>query len=100
MKAYTLAMVLVIAGAAVAQENPCDICPNGVTVPESEGDDHIPFPDWNLTCAEIVQEALTVESGTSDCGLHELNVMLVCCPPTEILNPCNMCPNGIAAGDL
>ena len=91
---------LVLADAVIAQEsNPCNICPDGVTIPE--GNDWIPYSNSNVTCAMIVQDALSFESGTDDCGWEEIRGKLECCPPTEIANPCNLCPDGItnAAGD-
>ena len=97
MKASILALVLVLVHAVIAQEKPCNICPNGVTA--NGGDGFVPFGGDNRTCVQFVQDALTVESGTTECGLKELNVMIACCPPTEIVNPCTICPGGISAGD-
>lgn len=95
MKASILVLILV--HAVIAQEKPCNICPNGVTA--NGGDDFVPFASDNRTCAQLVQDALTVESGTNECGFNELNNMIACCPPTEIVNPCTICPGGISAGD-
>ena len=89
-------MVLVLVDAVVAQENPCIICPNGVTI--NKGDDHVPFADGK-TCAQVIQDALTIESDTAECGWYDVYYSHKCCPSTEIVNPCNICPNSITAGD-
>ncbi len=75
--------------------NPCIICPNGVTA--DEGESWIPWSNGNRTCAQLVQDALTTESGTNDCGMKEINEMIACCPPTSVANPCTICPDGITA---
>jgi hypothetical protein len=77
-------------------ENPCIICPNGVTAPE--GDGWIPFSNDNRTCAELVRDALTVQSGTSECGWYEIDDTYYCCHSEPVI-PCNLCPNGITADD-
>ena len=77
-------------------DNPCIICPDGIT----EGmDDVAPYANNEdfRTCAQIVQDALSVESGTGDCGYAELR-QVGCCY-AEPANPCNICPNGATAGD-
>jgi hypothetical protein len=63
MKASILAVVLALFHAVIAQEKPCNICPNGVTA--NGGDDFVPFTCDNRKCAQLVQDALTVESGTT-----------------------------------
>jgi hypothetical protein len=77
-------------------ENPCIICPSGVTAPE--GNDWIPFSNDNRTCAELVQDALTVQYGTDECGWYEIDDTYHCCR-TEPAIRCNICPNGITADD-
>jgi hypothetical protein len=77
-------------------ENPCIICPTGVTAPQ--GDGWIPFSNDNRTCAELVQDALTVQSGTSECGWYEIDDTYYCCHSEPVI-PCNRCPNGITADD-
>ena len=51
-------------------ENQCVICPNG---PSTGFDDYAPYADdeYDRTCAQLIQNALTVESGTADCGWYE-----------------------------
>ena len=76
------------------QENRCIICPDGITA--TQGDDYAPHANngYYRTCAELVQDAFEVESGTDDCGVKEINDMFNCCY-IEPLNPCTICPNGI-----
>ena len=64
--------------------------------PSLEAMPSIPFGDGR-TCAQLVQDTLTIESGTNECRFKELNEMIACCPPTEIVNPCTICPDGISA---
>ena len=77
-------------------ENQCIVCPNGVkdgmndVAPYDAGGD-------SRTCVQLVTDALTIESGTEDCGWAEY-VELECCF-TEPSNSCNVCPDGATAGD-
>jgi hypothetical protein len=77
-------------------ENQCVICPNG---PSTGFDDYAPYADdeYDRTCAQLIQNALTVESGTADCGWYEFGE-LECCE-TQHENPCVICPDGATAGD-
>jgi hypothetical protein len=76
-------------------ENQCVICPNG---PSTSLDDYAPYATNGdgRTCAELLQDALTIESGTEDCGWAELNDGVECCY-SEPVNPCIICPDGVTA---
>jgi hypothetical protein len=92
MKTSILAVVFVMADAVIAQDNPCNICPDGVTA--AGGDDYDPFQD-GTTCAEMIQAASSYETGTEDCGWAELYEPNCCY--SEPVNPCNFCPDGVTA---
>ena len=73
----------------------CVICPNG---PSTGLDDYAPnaIDGDSRTCAQLIQNALTIESGTEDCGWAELSDGIACCY-SEPVNPCIMCPDGVTA---
>jgi hypothetical protein len=98
MKTCILAIVFVLAETVIAQDNPCNICPDGPTA-GSENTTPLSSRGDNRTCSELIEDAVSIESGTNECGAIEVFHKIACCPPTEIANPCNMCPNGITAGD-
>jgi hypothetical protein len=58
-------------------ENPCNICPNGATV------DNVYSFD-GLTCMQIIEIALNLESDSLLCGLSARHIVH-CCPP--VLTP-------------
>ena len=76
-------------------ENPCIICPNGATA----GDDFAPYADGGdaTTCAEIIDAAKYIRTGTESCGWAE-EYELSCCPSAPVI-PCTICRSGAAAGD-
>ena len=77
-------------------ENPCIICPNGITA--AGGENYTPGGDTGgLTCVELVRFAQYFESGSYMCGASEIDE-LSCCP-TELEDPCLICPNGATAGN-
>lgn len=78
------------------QENPCLICPNGIT----SGDDYAPFIDDGdtSTCKEMVDStALFFSEGDESCEGSKM--MQAYCCPTVNENSCILCPNGITNGD-
>jgi hypothetical protein len=56
-------------------ENPCIICSNGYTV----DDDDAPYSFDGLTCMEIIEVALNLESDSFLCGLSKQQIVN-CCP--------------------
>jgi hypothetical protein len=76
-----------------AADNPCTICPDGATA----GDDFAPYSNSNMTCKELIDFAMSFETGTDMCQVSEADEALCCPPPAE--NPCIICPAGITAGD-
>ena len=77
-------------------ENPCIICPNGITA--AGGENYIPSTDnGGSTCVELVKLAQYFETGSYMCGYSEIEE-LACCP-TETEDPCIICPNGATAGN-
>jgi hypothetical protein len=80
--------------ASTLNSNPCIICSDG---PTTGLDDYAPYAASGVstTCADLIDEAKQYESGTEDCGLAEFHEV-VCCY-TEPVNPCIICPGGVAA---
>ncbi len=75
-------------------DDACIVCPNG---PTTGLDDYPPYAASGdtRTCADLIAEAKEYESGTEDCGLAEFHE--VGCCYTEPVNPCIICPGGVAA---
>jgi hypothetical protein len=84
-------------------QDPCTICPNGVTA--SEGDDFAPYAVADAvnnfymvalpnssTCGDLIDASQQYESGSELCAQSEVHE-LYCCPTTPD-NYCNICPNG------
>ena len=96
MKACILAIVLVLSDAVIINGNPCIICPNG---PTAGLEYTTPYADSgnNMTCLELIEDALTLESGTDDCGWKEVFAEGDCCGYTAPETPCAICPDGITA---
>ncbi len=66
-------------------ENPCAICPNGVTA--SGGEDYVPeYDDNTATCADLIAGALNIESGTNACASYDIDKAF-CCPPEAEESP-------------
>jgi hypothetical protein len=93
----------------VVPQNPCTICPNGVTVSEGEdfqpyavaGADHLTFwfntiPNY-FTCGELIDAAQQYVTGSTECAQFDVHE-LYCCPTIPEDN-CDICPNGATAGD-
>ena len=78
-------------------ENPCIICPDGVTA--VDGDGFAPYADSGntMTCGELIDAAKSYEAGSAWCGLREIDA-INCCPTTPV-NPCIICPFGAFVGD-
>ena len=79
-----------------AIENQCVICPNG---PSTGLDDYPPYANNgdSRTCAQLIQDALTIESGTEDCGWAEIDESFCCY--SEPVTPCIICPGGVSSGE-
>jgi hypothetical protein len=95
-------------------KNPCIICPNGATA----GVDFVPQFAYALTCGELIEGALLLETECDICELFGDLYKPYCCPPatptptptptttpTESptqtstdMNPCIICPNGVDTG--
>jgi hypothetical protein len=87
MKTFILiAIVFVLAETVIAQENPCNICPDGVTAAGGEG--YIPDYDGSigLTCAELIAYTMTIESGSEQCAWFDIDKEY-CCPPGATISP-------------
>jgi hypothetical protein len=77
-------------------ENPCIICPNGITA--AGGENYVPSADTGgLTCVQLVEIARIFESGSYICGDAEIQAYPCC--PNEPEDPCIICPNGATAGN-
>jgi hypothetical protein len=78
-----IALTSILASGVCAQdvENPCVVCPSGVTF---NGE----------LCSDIISDATLFESGSDDCTSLEASLEALCCPP-EAENPCELCPNGV-----
>ncbi|KAL3823888.1 hypothetical protein ACHAXA_005470 [Cyclostephanos tholiformis] len=93
-----LALLYILASFANAQENPCIVCPDGVTA--DEGEDYKPYASSGdfTTCAEFIEAYELIDSGSPKCGMADLVVGTFCCyTPPE--NPCTICPNGVTADE-
>jgi hypothetical protein len=78
--------------------NPCTICPDGATA----GEDFLPYLDDNRTCKDLINAALTFDAESEMCLVWAKKDEYECCPSnTTTFNEdyCNICPNGITAGD-
>ena len=82
--------------APTVPENPCIICPDGVTA----GNDYVPEYEGNTaTCSELIEYAKQYESGSVACGLFDID-REHCCPTDPVVdNTCIICPDGATAGD-
>jgi len=75
-------------------EDPCIICPNGVTHPE--GDDHVPnaptdITDGSLmTCGELIYGAALLETESDYCRIFGEIDESDCCPPEVTPSPTPM----------
>ena len=57
-------------------ENPCEVCPNGVTF-----DGEVEFEGLSMTCSDIISVAMGLESGFDECAeVPREEVELICCP--------------------
>jgi len=65
-------------------ENPCTICPNGVTHPE--GDVHVPN-GRTMTCGELIHSDTLFETESSYCRVFGKMNESDCCPPDETPAP-------------
>jgi hypothetical protein len=78
--------------------NPCTICPDGATA----GEDFLPYLDDNRTCKDLINAALTFDAESEMCLVWAKKDEYECCPSsntTTFNDYCNICPNGITAGD-
>jgi len=69
--------------------DPCTVCPTGVTADATT-------LSAGVSCANIVAEALLIETSTTACSLLK-DSEAVCCP--AVVDPCAVCVNGITADD-
>ncbi len=94
-----MALVSVLAGAVDTQvANECIICPNGA-INDNGDDSFAPYFDTDgieLTCAELINMAKNLFSGTNACAWAEVDEVLCCF--TEPVNPCSICPDGTTEG--
>jgi hypothetical protein len=77
--------------------NPCTICPDGVTV----GKEIVPYSNGNRTCEDIINATLTYDADSEMCLVHAKQNEYKCCPSstTAFDDYCNICPDGITAGN-
>ena len=68
--------------------NPCLVCPGGIKV------DNTTTPSEGVSCQEVVEEALLVETDSTVCPVMKA-AEATCCP--AVLNPCSVCASGITA---
>ncbi|KAL3808209.1 hypothetical protein ACHAXA_001197 [Cyclostephanos tholiformis] len=75
-------------------EDPCIICPNGTTVPDSI----IPYASQGITlsCPDLIEYSKSFASSDDFCT-PDADEALCCPPPAE--DPCVICPNGATAAD-
>jgi hypothetical protein len=80
-----------------AANNPCTICPDGATV----GKEFVPYSDDSRTCEDLINATLTFDADSEMCLVYAKQDEYKCCPSstTEFNNYCNICPDGITAGD-
>ena len=78
--------------------NPCTICPNGATAGE-DGEDFVLYTYG--TCKDIINMTLTFDAESEMCLVYAKVDEYYCCPSstTEFVDYCNICPDGITAGD-
>ncbi len=93
-----LVIVLVLSDAVIINGNPCIICPNGPTAGLEYTTPYANSGD-NMTCLELIGDALTLESGTDDCGWKEVFAEGDCCGYTAPETLCAICPDGITAAE-
>ena len=64
---------------ATEVDNPCIICPNGITA----GDDFVPnaFSGNSMTCLELINSSMDFESGSQMCSFSSI-YKISCCPMT------------------
>jgi hypothetical protein len=77
--------------------NPCTICPDGATV----GKEFVPYSDDGRTCEDFINATLTFDAESENCLVHAKYHEFKCCSSstTAFDDYCNICPNGITAGD-
>ena len=77
--------------------NPCIICPDGATV----GEEIVPYTGDGKTCEDIINTTLTFDAESEMCLVYAKQNEYKCCPgsTTAINDYCNICPDGITAGD-
>jgi hypothetical protein len=77
--------------------NPCTICPDGATA----GEDIVPYINGNRTCKDLINAALTFDAESEMCLVWAKYDEYYCCPSntTAFDDYCNICPDGITAGD-
>lgn len=75
--------------------NPCIICPDGATAGV------VPYSDDSRTCEDIINTTLTFDAESEMCLVYAKYNEYKCCPgsTTAINDYCNICPDGITAGD-
>jgi hypothetical protein len=66
-------------------DNPCIICPNGITV----GDDFVPNVSSgnSMTCLELIKSSMENESGSPTCIALSSIYKISCCPATTLPTP-------------
>ena len=70
---------------ATEVDNPCIICPNGITA----GDDFVPnaFSGNSMTCLELINSSMENGSGSQTCIALSSVYTISCCPATTVPTP-------------
>ena len=75
----------------ITPEDPCTLCPNGITV----ADDYEPHND-GFTCADVLEYyAADFDAKSASCTVGWGAYIESHCCPTVANNPCTICPDGI-----
>ena len=81
----TLATAMAPSTSAPEVDNPCIICPNGITA----GNDFVPNASSgnSVTCLELVNSSMENESGSQTCIALSSVYMILCCPTITATAP-------------
>jgi hypothetical protein len=81
-------------------DDPCTLCPNGITVADDINGSFGCTYDDGVTCSDELDFYANFDAESDTCtigwGAH---IESRCCPSTEANNPCIICPDGATAGE-